>query len=510
MTAFLLGYENVVEAIRNAISIGGNEMSPAEVFNTPREVFLNDNHEMSTENFIGAELLDGVFKISSYLFGGAFGQGWRAEVKLTDSAEHGDIFIKTMRCEDDIILRGMETETEISQRRRAKHEAIRKEIQVVADERIAKMDHPNIATPLVMYGNARIRGEVDVKMFFIVSELCAAGMLCEYLVFRNADGPRGATSFCEHTARYFVRQLVEGVAFMHDNKMTHRDLKLENLVLTDTFQLKIIDFGSAKFDSDAVTTATGVKTKTILGTDIMFPPELQVNTRYYNPRAMDVWCVGVITFFLIGMEHLRENGLDFDFFTQIISRRGRFQGWLSVENRIDGVPQNLTFWGNLIGLEISDTLKHFLNSIFDLEPDTRATVDELRDHDWLLEEDPPQEEIEDAMTARRTRATVRERVVDLPGSHEFVELCANSDRNAEDVIQMCILKIYSIYTEEYLPDVNYGNAMYEVISEDVVFFTVEIDDYSLRCHWHEGTLSNWLNFVHGIQRELQKEYEEMS
>ena len=54
----------------------------------------------------------------------------------------------------------------------------------------------------------------------------------------------------EPEARYFMHQLLLGVKYLHENKMIHRDLKLENLLLNDDMKLKIGDFGLAtKLDS---------------------------------------------------------------------------------------------------------------------------------------------------------------------------------------------------------------------------------------------------------------------
>ena len=47
-----------------------------------------------------------------------------------------------------------------------------------------------------------------------------------------------------------MHQLLLGVKYLHENKMIHRDLKLENLLLNDDMKLKIGDFGLAtKLDS---------------------------------------------------------------------------------------------------------------------------------------------------------------------------------------------------------------------------------------------------------------------
>jgi len=49
----------------------------------------------------------------------------------------------------------------------------------------------------------------------------------------------------ELEARYYIQQLVQGMAYVHSKKVIHRDLKLGNLFLTERMQLKIGDFGLA-------------------------------------------------------------------------------------------------------------------------------------------------------------------------------------------------------------------------------------------------------------------------
>ncbi len=55
----------------------------------------------------------------------------------------------------------------------------------------------------------------------------------------------------EPEARCFMHQLLLGVKYLHENKIIHRDLKLDNLFLNEDMELKIGDFGLAtKIDSD--------------------------------------------------------------------------------------------------------------------------------------------------------------------------------------------------------------------------------------------------------------------
>ena len=47
----------------------------------------------------------------------------------------------------------------------------------------------------------------------------------------------------EETARYYFKQLVDAVTIMHTANVCHRDIKLENILITDRGRVKIIDFG---------------------------------------------------------------------------------------------------------------------------------------------------------------------------------------------------------------------------------------------------------------------------
>ena len=61
-------------------------------------------------------------------------------------------------------------------------------------------------------------------------------------------GARGVRSLDERTARFLFRRLAEGVDHMHRNDMFHRDLKLENIVLTEDYRPKIMDFGPVAWE----------------------------------------------------------------------------------------------------------------------------------------------------------------------------------------------------------------------------------------------------------------------
>ncbi|KAF3941811.1 PAK-2p27 [Dactylella cylindrospora] len=87
-------------------------------------------------------------------------------------------------------------------------------------------------------------------------------------------------------------QILNGVKYLHDMGLAHRDLKLDNVVMNEHGILKIIDFGSAvvfryPFESDIVM-AHG-----IVGSDPYLAPEV-CNDLKYDPQPADIWSLAII------------------------------------------------------------------------------------------------------------------------------------------------------------------------------------------------------------------------
>ncbi|KAJ6496593.1 other/HAL protein kinase [Mycena vitilis] len=87
------------------------------------------------------------------------------------------------------------------------------------------------------------------------------------------------------------RQVCEGVEYLHEMGLAHRDLKLDNCVMTTDNVVKLIDFGTATvfhYPGRALTPATG-----IVGSDPYLAPEV-LSGEPYDPRKTDVWSVGIM------------------------------------------------------------------------------------------------------------------------------------------------------------------------------------------------------------------------
>ncbi|XP_049878941.1 phosphorylase b kinase gamma catalytic chain, skeletal muscle/heart isoform isoform X1 [Pectinophora gossypiella] len=124
---------------------------------------------------------------------------------------------------------------------------------------------------------------------FLVFELCKNGELFDYLT--------SVVTLSEKKTRYIMRQVLEGVRYVHSKSIVHRDLKPENILLDDQLNVKITDFGFAKVLKD------GEKLFELCGTPGYLAPEtLKANMFEDAPgygMEVDVWACGVIMFTLL-------------------------------------------------------------------------------------------------------------------------------------------------------------------------------------------------------------------
>jgi serine/threonine protein kinase len=98
--------------------------------------------------------------------------------------------------------------------------------------------------------------------------------------------------FPEAEAAPIFLQLLQAVAYCHSKGITHRDLKLENILLTPLKQVKIIDFGFSTW------TKKDAKLKTFCGTPTYMAPEI-INKGEYQGPPTDMWALGVILYVLL-------------------------------------------------------------------------------------------------------------------------------------------------------------------------------------------------------------------
>lgn len=102
-------------------------------------------------------------------------------------------------------------------------------------------------------------------------------------------------SYTEGEARDVIRQLVEGVDYLHNKGFAHRDLKPENLLCSESDEgvvIKIADFGLSKGFGN------GSRLETHCGTPDYAAPEVLRMEGSYD-KEVDLWSVGVITYVIL-------------------------------------------------------------------------------------------------------------------------------------------------------------------------------------------------------------------
>ncbi len=237
--------------------------------------------------------------------------------------------------------------------------AFQREIKALNDLR-----HPNIIKILSI--------EKTVNNMYVNLEFCNGGTLSDLLKhFKN----KYSTGIPEGLAQRIIQQLVDGLGYMHSKRLMHRDLKLDNILITyapknyrlnydqyeqtnfEGFQVKIADLGFSRecCPDDPIVT--------ICGTPINFPPDFfSSDENGYNLKA-DLWSLGSITYeILIGVPPFLDKSYD------------------AVVNKIKQgcyeYPKNCT---------ISIEAISFINCLLTYNPEKRFSTDELKIHPFITE-----------------------------------------------------------------------------------------------------------------------------
>nr|XP_055037622.1 TRAF2 and NCK interacting kinase b isoform X10 [Misgurnus anguillicaudatus] len=143
--------------------------------------------------------------------------------------------------------------------------------------------HRNIAT----YYGAFIKKNppgVDDQLW-LVMEFCGAGSVTDLI--KNTKG----NSLKEEWTAYICREILRGLTHLHQHKVIHRDIKGQNVLLTENAEVKLVDFGvSAQLDR------TVGRRNTFIGTPYWMAPEVIACDE--NPDATydfksDLWSLGI-------------------------------------------------------------------------------------------------------------------------------------------------------------------------------------------------------------------------
>ena len=136
--------------------------------------------------------------------------------------------------------------------------------------------------------------ETSKHILFII-EVCAGGDLLSYV--------RKRRSLKEDVAKSIFKQLINGLAYCHSKSILHRDIKLDNILLSATGEVKICDFGVSKV------VQRGEVMNEQCGTPAYIAPEI-LKDKGYEGFTVDIWSSGVVLYaMLYGVVPFRPNDM---------------------------------------------------------------------------------------------------------------------------------------------------------------------------------------------------------
>ncbi|EPE02367.1 calcium calmodulin-dependent protein kinase type i [Ophiostoma piceae UAMH 11346] len=219
---------------------------------------------------------------------------------------------------------------------------IRNEIAVLKK---VSMGHKNILT-LVDYFET-------MNNLYLVTDLALGGELFDRICRKG--------SYYESDAADLIRATLSAVAYLHDHGIVHRDLKPENLLFRtpeDNADLLIADFGLSRvMDEEQFHVLT-----TTCGTPGYMAPEIFKKIGHGKP--VDIWALGVITYFLLCGYTPFDRDSDFEEMQAILQADYSF------------TPED--YWRG-----VSEAAKDFVRRCLTIDASRRMTAHEALQHPFL-------------------------------------------------------------------------------------------------------------------------------
>ena len=206
-------------------------------------------------------------------------------------------------------------------------------------------------------------------------EKCNGGDLLSY--FERYEYKLPETKICE-----IIYKLAMEIYYLHSYGIIHRDLKLDNILMTDLSDkadIRLVDFGVSKIIGD------DEKCTEPYGTLSFVAPEVLQGKPY--DKSVDLWSLGIITYTLLC------GFLPFDdkYSEREIVRK-------TIHNPI---PYDINIWGYY-----SPEAKIFVNGLLQKKPEKRYTIKEVLEHPWIKKMDKVPEKRNSTKTIKKSQFSI--------------------------------------------------------------------------------------------------------
>jgi serine/threonine protein kinase len=187
----------------------------------------------------------------------------------------------------------------------------------------------------------------DTTRLFVAMELVKGQPLYTIMTQQCPHG------FPEDCVRHIMAETIMVIDHLHKRNIIYRDLKLENILLTETGNIKLIDLGYAKLLIDIHTEKAWSK----LGTPEYMAPEMLDETGH--SFHVDLWALGIIIFELLTTATPFVAGSIEEIFERIEANRVRY-------------PDSL-----------SSTVVDLISGLLKTNPNERLKLNEVKSHPWF-------------------------------------------------------------------------------------------------------------------------------